>query len=57
MSKTAQPTSAHDNAGFIQIVEDGIVAADAGQLIDYEAVRPWLLSWGTEAEGPPPPCG
>jgi predicted transcriptional regulator len=26
----------------------------AGRLIDHDAVRRWLLSWGTDAELPPP---
>lgn len=28
-----------------------------GRVISYEAVRRWLLSWGTDHELPPPKCG
>jgi hypothetical protein len=28
----------------------------AGHLIPHEAVKAWLLSWGTEQELPPPRC-
>ena len=30
---------------------------DAGRVISHEAVRRWLLSWGTPDELPPPKCG
>lgn len=56
MSDAVQTASTHADAEFAKAVEQGIAAAEAGQLVDYEAVRRWLLSWGTEAEGPPPPC-
>jgi len=48
----------HDDeiAAFVKAVQEGVAAADAGQTIPYEAVRRWLLSWGTEAELPPPSC-
>ena len=29
----------------------------AGKFISHEAVRRWLLSWGTPDELPPPKCG
>lgn len=45
-----------DNAAFLEAVVQGIAAADAGRTIPYEDVRRWLLSWGTEAELPPPKC-
>jgi len=53
----ARPTSDDDNtATFTKAVRKGVAAADTGQIVPYEAVRRWLLSWGTEAELPPPPC-
>ncbi len=45
-----------ETAAFVKAVQEGVAAADAGQTMPYEAVRRWLLSWGTEAELPPPPC-
>jgi predicted transcriptional regulator len=29
----------------------------AGKFISHEAIRRWLLSWGTPNELPPPKCG
>jgi predicted transcriptional regulator len=29
----------------------------AGKFISHEAMRRWLLSWGTPDELPPPKCG
>jgi len=29
----------------------------AGKFISHEAMRRWLLSWGTANELPPPKCG
>ncbi len=41
--------------------EEAALAAEAsiaaGQVISHEAMRRWLLSWGTENELPPPECG
>jgi predicted transcriptional regulator len=49
---------------FDQIDEDAearaIAEAEAdvaaGRVVDHEAVRRWLLSWGTDKELPPPTC-
>jgi len=57
MADPARPAPADDDtAAFIEAVREGVAAADAGHIIPYEAVRRWLLSWGTEAELPPPSC-
>ncbi|CAN7449221.1 hypothetical protein [Caulobacter sp. LjRoot300] len=29
----------------------------AGRVISHEAMKRWLLSWGTPDEGPAPKCG
>ncbi len=29
----------------------------AGRVISHEAMKKWLLSWGTPNELPPPKCG
>ena len=34
----------------------GIADAEAGRLVDHEAVAAWLESWGTQEELPPPRC-
>lgn len=47
----------NDAAEFIAAVTEGMAAADAGRVVPYEAVRQWLLSWGTDHELPPPKCG
>jgi predicted transcriptional regulator len=45
-----------DEVAFRQAVADGTASLDAGRSVPYEVVRRWLLSWGTEAELPPPEC-
>jgi predicted transcriptional regulator len=52
----ASEADTEDNSALVAAVQEGIEAADAGRIVPYEAVRRWLLSWGTEAELPPPPC-
>lgn len=39
-----------ETAAFIQAVEEGRKAADAGQTLRYDAVRRWVLSWGSNDE-------
>jgi predicted transcriptional regulator len=50
------PPGAEDDAAQIEAVEAGLASLDAGRSIPYEAVRRWLLSWGTDNELPPPEC-
>ena len=50
------PALDDDTATLVAAVEEGIADLDAGRTVPYEAVRRWLLSWGTETELPPPPC-
>jgi predicted transcriptional regulator len=57
MAEPARPMPDDDEtAAFVKAVQEGVAVADASQTVPYEAVRRWLLSWGTEAELPPPPC-
>lgn len=35
---------------YVEAVEDGLQAADEGQVRPYDEVRKWLLSWGTDTE-------
>lgn len=49
-------TDDEDAAAFVAAVEEGIADLEAGRTVPYEAVRRWLLSWGTENELPPPSC-
>jgi predicted transcriptional regulator len=39
---------------FLDAVEDGRMAARAGQTVSHEHVKRWLESWGTDNELPPP---
>ena len=43
-------------ATFLQEVARGIASAEGGRLIPYEAVRRWILSWGTGTELETPQC-
>ena len=45
-----------DGASFREDVARGIASAEAGRLVPYEAVRRWILSWGTDEERAPPSC-
>ena len=36
---------------------EGIADIEAGRTISHEAVKAWLLSWGTPNELPPPKVG
>lgn len=56
MAEPSRPAPDDDTADFVEAVQDGVAAADAGRSVPYELVRRWLLSWGTDAELPPPPC-
>lgn len=40
-----------------QALLDGEADYAAGRVISHEAMRRWLLSWGTENELTPPECG
>jgi predicted transcriptional regulator len=50
---------------FDQIDDDAEAAADAradadvaaGRVVSHEAMKRWLLSWGTPDESPAPKCG
>ena len=50
---------------FDEIDDDAEAAADAradadiaaGRVISHEAMKRWLLSWGTPDENPAPKCG
>jgi predicted transcriptional regulator len=50
---------------FAATDDDAEAAADAraeadiaaGRVISHEAMKRWLLSWGTPDEGPAPKCG
>lgn len=33
---------------------EGLADLDAGRVISHEAMKAWLLSWGTAEELPPP---
>ena len=35
----------------------GLADLEAGRVVSHEAVKRWLLSWGTDKPLPPPKCG
>jgi predicted transcriptional regulator len=35
----------------------GLADFEAGRTISHEAMKRWLLSWGTDEPLPPPECG
>lgn len=43
-----------ETAAFREAVREGIRDADAGRVHPHSEVKKWLLSWGTDAELPPP---
>ena len=38
-------------------VAEGLADIEAGRVISHEAMKRWLLSWGTPGELPPPKVG
>jgi predicted transcriptional regulator len=46
-----------DDAAVEAATQRGLAGIAAGRTISHEAVRRWLLSWGTDKELPPPECG
>lgn len=49
-------SASNETAAFGRGVQQGVADADAGDVVAYEDVRRWLLSWGTDNETPPPQC-
>jgi predicted transcriptional regulator len=43
-----------ENRWQLRAIEEGIAAADRGELVDHQAVSEWLESWGTAGELEPP---
>ena len=41
----------------VEAIRQGIADADAGRMVDHDAVASWLRSWGGENELEPPECG
>lgn len=38
-------------------IAEGLADIEAGRVISHQAVKTWLLSWGTPDELPPPQVG
>lgn len=38
-------------------IAEGLADIEAGRVISHEAMKRWLLSWGTPGELPPPKVG
>ncbi|WP_309627594.1 CopG family transcriptional regulator [Brevundimonas sp.] len=47
------PDAAHD----ARRLAEGLADVAAGRVISHEAMKAWLLSWGTPDELPPPQVG
>ena len=48
---------AEDEAALEAATLRGLADFEAGRFISHEAVKRWLLSWGTDNPLPPPKCG
>lgn len=46
-----------DEAADEASLQRGLADAEAGRVISHEAMKRWLLSWGTDDPLPPPKCG
>jgi predicted transcriptional regulator len=46
-----------DEAAEARAIAEARADIAAGRVISHEAMKRWLLSWGTENELPPPKCG
>jgi len=46
-----------DEAALDAATLRGLADIEAGRVVSHEAVKRWLLSWGTHKPLPPPKCG
>ncbi len=46
-----------DDAADTAAIAEGIADLEAGRVISHDAMKTWLLSWGTPNEAPPPKIG
>jgi predicted transcriptional regulator len=46
-----------DEAADAAAIAAGIADVDADRVVSHEAMKAWLLSWGTPEETPPPETG
>lgn len=55
----AQPTifDEADDAGEARAIEAAEASVAAGRVISHDAMKAWLLSWGTPDEQTPPSAG
>ncbi len=56
MGNTTSSQADDTPASVDPAIESALAQARSGQVVSYEAVRAWLLSWGTDTERPAPPC-
>jgi predicted transcriptional regulator len=54
--KPTTPRPVDNEVALTAAVKEAIASLDAGRGVAYDAVRRWLLSWGTDKELPPPEC-
>jgi predicted transcriptional regulator len=46
-----------DSAADERADAEGLADLDAGRVVSHDAVKTWLLSWGSPNELPPPKVG
>jgi len=46
-----------DEAALDAATLKGLADIEAGRFVSHDAVKRWLLSWGTDNPLPPPKCG
>jgi predicted transcriptional regulator len=46
-----------DDKAEVDADAEGLADLDAGRTVSHEAMKRWLLSWGTPDESPPPKLG
>lgn len=66
MANPAILQESDDEPGIFDIPDDaadeastqrGLADFEAGRVISHDAMKRWLLSWGTDNPLPPPRCG
>ena len=57
MAEPASLFDAVDEEAEERALREAEADLDAGRVISHDAMRRWLLSWGTDSELPPPECG
>ena len=54
LAEAALNSYLEDQEWQIRRIQDGIAAADRGELVEHERVMEWMESWGSDHEKPMP---